>query len=404
MKKFPFLPVFLFVSIIVGTMSFPVKVSALTCWPQRSIDQHRCISGPLGGCLYYISACVGTDRYGLGDTPEKARNSCELLPCGGTYPALSQCANPYCYTYAEPSVCDSQSAIVECYSAPLCQAHVDIVNCEGQMSGTACTESTQDLTYGCWGPDNGTPTPTPGPGETPSPPPALCPNGACDIEETCTSCPADCGVCPTNKGTVQARAVRITASTISCDAVYASTTPVTPTTLSAAGTTPLSPQTQTDGNYVFWTNTPADTYTIQPTAPAGYVLRAACWRRTATSPVSGTGLSSSFVDIGETLSWDLGYTLGRAWSQVAGGDVYAAGALQSPVPVAAVPRVFLLPGAGGYPGVATYGTAFDFDAGSGSGATHVSSTNWLVQDPIASVDYYERMLRQFGGAPRTTRL
>jgi hypothetical protein len=31
----------------------------------------------------------------------------------------------------------------------------------------------------------------------------------------------------------------------------------------------------------------------------------------------------------DTLTWDLGYTLGTAWSQVQGGDVYASAALQS---------------------------------------------------------------------------
>jgi hypothetical protein len=83
----------------------------------------------------------------------------------------------------------------------------------------------------------------------------------------------------------------------------------------------------------------------------------------------------------DTLTWDLGYTLGAPWSQVQGGDVYASGTLLSYVPVLASPRAFILDGAGGYPGIATYGQSVNFDSsGLTHGQTWVSSTNWLVND------------------------
>jgi hypothetical protein len=110
---------------------------------------------------------------------------------------------------------------------------------------------------------------------------------------------------------------------------------------------------------------------------------------------------SAIVNNSETLSWDLGYTLGVAWSQAQGGDVYASGTLQSYVPVGTTPRAFIVNGAGGYPGVATYGQTYDFDAGTGNGSTYVSSKNWLVKDTSPDTDFYQLMYRQFGGAPVT---
>jgi hypothetical protein len=100
------------------------------------------------------------------------------------------------------------------------------------------------------------------------------------------------------------------------------------------------------------------------------------------------------------VTWDLGYTLGVAWSQVQGGNVYAGATLQSFVPVGAAPRAFILDGAGGYPGVATYGQSYNFDSSNlTKGQTWVSSKNWLVNDTASSIDYYQLLSRQFGGTP-----
>jgi hypothetical protein len=73
--------------------------------------------------------------------------------------------------------------------------------------------------------------------------------------------------------------------------------------------------------------------------------------------------------------------------------VYASGTLRSYVPT---PRRFITNGAGGYPGVATYGGTFDFDAGAGTGSTDVSSTNWLVKDLSPATDFYQLMYQRFG--------
>jgi hypothetical protein len=87
-----------------------------------------------------------------------------------------------------------------------------------------------------------------------------------------------------------------------------------------------------------------------------------------------------------------------AWSQAQGGDVYASGTLKSFVPVGASPRAFILDGtAGGYPGVATYGTDCNFDDTSPvcAGKTWVSSKNWLVNDTSPDTNFYDLMYRQF---------
>jgi len=112
---------------------------------------------------------------------------------------------------------------------------------------------------------------------------------------------------------------------------------------------------------------------------------------------------SAIVNNAETLQWDLGYTFGVAWSQAQGGDVYASGTLRSYVSTLTSPRAFILNGTtGGYPGVATYGTDYNFDISRLThGETWVSSKNWLVNDTAPATDFYQFMYRQFGGAPAT---
>jgi len=102
--------------------------------------------------------------------------------------------------------------------------------------------------------------------------------------------------------------------------------------------------------------------------------------------------------MGETLTWDIGYTRGVAWSQAEGGEVYASGTLKSFVPELASPREFVLKRDGGYPGVATYGTDCNFDSSSPvcAGKTWVSSKNWLVNDTGPDTGFYKLIYRQFG--------
>jgi len=135
---------------------------------------------------------------------------------------------------------------------------------------------------------------------------------------------------------------------------------------------------------------------IDTQVPAQYILARVCWADSA-SGTSGEGLSHALTEA-DTLTWDLGYTSGVAWSQVQGGDVYASATLQSYVPAGALPyRAFILDGTGGYPGVATYRTDYDFDSGPGKGESYVSDTeDWLVNDASPDTDFYQLMYRQFG--------
>ena len=129
--------------------------------------------------------------------------------------------------------------------------------------------------------------------------------------------------------------------------------------------------------------------------PVQYVLARACWD-SLLSGTTGEGVSQTLTS-GDTLTWDLGYTLGVSWTQVQGGDVYASASMRSFVPAS---NVFILDGAGGSPGVAIYGQDYNFDSsGLTHGATRVSTKNWLANDTVGSSDYYQILYRQFGGAP-----
>lgn len=102
-------------------------------------------------------------------------------------------------------------------------------------------------------------------------------------------------------------------------------------------------------------------------------------------------------------------SVGGAWLQVVGGDVYAKENMYSYVPESPPgpsPRAFVLPGTGGYPGIVTYGTNYDFDVSESSkGQGWVSAlnattyANWLAKDSYSPVNFYQLMLRRFGGEP-----
>ena len=230
--------------------------------------------------------------------------------------------------------------------------------------------------------------------------------GVCKPEPFCSpSCTYGCsslscsgGVCVI-PGTIQARAMQVSSSDTSCTAVRNGTGiggtvhQFTPSSASQP-----APKTQSGSSYVVFNSLIPGSYTISSQPPSEYVLARACWTDSA-SGTSGEGLSYT-LSPADTLTWDLGYTSGVAWSQVQGGDVYAGATLQSYVPVLTSPRAFILDGAGGYPGIAVYGQNYNFDS---SGATHgqtwVSSKNWLVNDMAPATDFYQLMYRQFGSAP-----
>jgi hypothetical protein len=236
---------------------------------------------------------------------------------------------------------------------------------------------TRDCNVNCITPTPAGPTPTRTPTPTPRPTPTPVP------------------------GTIRARAMVVDAAKTSCTDIRASATGIPKIhQFTRSSESQPAPQTQSGTNYVTFAGLIPGSYTIDTTAPPSYIFARACW----TDSVSGSSgeTISHTLTADDTVTWDLGYTSGMAWSQAQGGDVYASATLQSYVPAGAVPRAFILNGAGGYPGVATYGQNYTFDS---SGATHgetwVSSKNWLVADTAPATDFYQLLYRQFGGTPAT---
>ncbi len=71
------------------------------------------------------------------------------------------------------------------------------------------------------------------------------------------------------------------------------------------------------------------------------------------------------------------------------------------MPGSASPRKFLTDGVGGYPGLVSYNTSYDFDPDyAGTGENYVSSTNWLIKQPGPTIDYYTYFYSKLGG-PQT---
>lgn len=229
----------------------------------------------------------------------------------------------------------------------------------------------------------------------------------------CTGSPAtetgtmDCGGAPQTRsctGSIAARAMVISGADISCNAVYTATSPVPGTTMGFTAGSASNPARQGPIGQNYYAPFPGlvgGSYTLAPQVAPGYYLQAACWKKLLNAPLSGTGLSQSLSEPtpGDTLTWDLGYTLGTPWAAVQGGDVYAAQNLSSYIPTG---NLFITAGAGGYPGIATYGNTYDFDfLASSQGESLVSPTNWLVHDSVSPIDYYQLFYQRFGGKPTT---
>ncbi len=157
-----------------------------------------------------------------------------------------------------------------------------------------------------------------------------------------------------------------------------------------------APRTQVGANYVQFSNITAGSYTVDPAPPtADWAYVRAC-SRNLDNGTNAEGLSRN-LPAGALLRWDIGYTLGTAWVQAQGGDVYSSGAIRSYIP-AVTPRVFITDGTGRYPGGLMYGTSVDLDSDPfESGADLVSADNWQVNTSRASVNYYDYFYRRFGG-------
>jgi hypothetical protein len=197
-----------------------------------------------------------------------------------------------------------------------------------------------------------------------------------------------------------ARAVSVDPADTSCTAIRAiaeGSSGVDGTILqfTASSQSQPPPQTQSGGTSVTFSNAAIGSYTLDPLPPsADWMFARACWRNVTTGAI-GEGFSV-FLPANETIRWDVGYTFGTAWVQTQGGDVYASGTLRSYLPQVS-PRVFDLDGTGGFPGVVSYGTVYDFDSEPLSqGNTLVSSTNWQVNTTRPTAHYYDFFYRRYG--------
>lgn len=373
----------------------PEKVFAQVCYPSRYMEQYACVLGCVGQacCDLPYYACSGDPSRscgGPGDTTSCVAN--------GPYPNAGSCAW-FCDDWATSSagVCTNTGSFLgSCTSASAgCTWTGSITTCTTQADGT-CAGGTQTLIYGCWGPGN---TPTIAPGEPTPTPIVLCPNGQCDIAETCLSCPADCGSCPV--GTLTARAVQVSASDTSCNAVTASTNYLLGTTISFNPAVVPSSQTQGSG-ILTWANvyTSGSTlYTVSATPPDPHTLGNIC---VSQNGAGWTQNASENLTIGGTNAYAIAFLPQAGWVQTKVGNVYAGGQLTASIPATATNPYFSLVGDGGTPGIVTYGTDYDFSLSSfDKGETQVSSTNWLVNQSYTPVNYFERFNYTLRNATKT---
>jgi len=194
--------------------------------------------------------------------------------------------------------------------------------------------------------------------------------------------------------------MRVTPGNTTCPAVSASTDGIDGTILTLVSSVPqpFDPQqTQSGASFVTWSNIQSGSsvsYTLNPTPPdPNLIIVQSCIN----------GASSALTTVlnpGQTIDWELGYTLGNVWYQAEGGDVYGASTIRSYIPASTSPQEYVLdglPAASGYPGVVTYGVSADFDSDVAStGNGFVSSRDWLVNETYPTVDYYEVFYRRFG--------
>ena len=210
---------------------------------------------------------------------------------------------------------------------------------------------------------------------------------------------------PITLGTIQARAVQVTQADTSCTAIRSVPTTagqinntILQFTRSSASAPPA--QMQSGANYVTFANILTGWYTVDSILPTiDWMYSRACWNNLTTG-TTGEGLSQT-LGANQTIAWDIGYTLGTAWLQTQGGDVYASGNVRSYIPNV-TPRVFSRDGTGGYSGIVTYGTSYDLDSSPlSTGGTLVSSTNWQVNATQTAVDYYDYFYRRFDSPTAT---
>ena len=303
-----------------------------------------------------------------------------------------ECTDP---TTLEPSRDTSQFA---CEGDPACEWGP--TGCYCCLPGVVCGAAPSIPDGGGGSSSGAPPTPTPVGGCSPT---TWGPWSSCFGSPAVKTRQNQCGDWETTNctGTIQARAVIIDAGA-SCAGVQSSTLGVPSAThqFSAGSASQPAAQVQSGASYVSFNGIVGGNYTTVPTVPADYILNKVCWQKSLNSPASGEGLSTtlSISTESDTLTWNLGYTVGTPWVQTQEGSVFAGSTLRSYIPGGATPRTFILDGAGGYAGAAIYGTSYDFDSQSSSlGAGYISSSNWLVNETFSGVNYYELFWRRLGG-------
>lgn len=205
-------------------------------------------------------------------------------------------------------------------------------------------------------------------------------------------------------GILQARAVTMATIPVTCDDIKAAT----PSTTMRSGTSfnlllgavSKGTRTQSGSTYVSWSLQP-DTYRLVPLGVGTSSIRACLTDDTG----SHFGSLAAAVASNKTSTFDVAYGPPPAWFQAQGGDVYAGSSISSLTPLTASPRRFLLNGAGGYPGIVTYGgspTDYDFTSEEGTkGEGYVSyvsaaQKNWLANDTYGSRDLYNYFYSKLG--------
>lgn len=346
-----------------GPCNFPCVL------PEYNESAQSCSPGcPAGRCIRpgsYTCSCAAPTP-----TPTCAPSSCTPA-CGQSNGCGGFCPSTDVGNYGGWSSCSNS-----CGSGT--QTRSD--SCGNTQSQSCCGDN-GTTTYGAWTSCSGSPATK-----------SRTVFGCCSNSTQTVNC----------TGTINSRAVQVSSLDFSCATINGSTTGVSGTVhqFSPASASTPSAQTQSGANYVTFSNIVGGTYNLVQTPPADYVARNVCWTKVLNTPAAGSSMSETLsepIDT-DTLTWNVGYTLGTPWFQVQGGDVYSGGKLQSYVGSSASPRKFLLDGSGGYPGIASYGSDYDFDSSlTSQGDSLLSSQGWLVEETHPTKDWYTAFWRRFGG-------
>ncbi len=307
------------------------------CTTNNPCNSSECCVNSSGSALCYA---LGSVQCGGGVINPTVHDGCSphglILKCGTPDPANFACKNSQggCWgnwpgPVGQPTGGDCNtdhpraSNHTECQTNCWCESPCDPNVWSGWSAcSTSCGPGTQTITNAC-----GTQQ-----------------SRSCQVNDpnvwggwsACTGSPAThtrtnaCGTAQTQNctGVINARAMVIPDTNISCTAVTGSATGVPGTTMGFTAGSASSParQPQSGSAYVSFAGIVGGMYTLAPLVSGGYYPQIACWKKAVNTPASGTGLSQTLSEPtnADTLTWDVGYTRGASWTQVVGGDAYAA--------------------------------------------------------------------------------